>query len=746
MKKQRNNLHYPLFVAALVAVISGCGGESDDTNNSNNMSQHIVIETRAALDEANIDSLTTIDLSDVVKTEENIELQLDTVTPLSEHNKCSVISMKGLSYTVETDISQVCRFEYTVVPMEAKYRGKAYGSSEVVVSDNGSERIAPIARKTIQGESISIDLSPYLPSGAALNSASLELRGITESGELGSVSSFGNTISYVAPINTSGQVQIYYTALDDTTGMLYSGVIYTAISLDANSAPSATLNSVLEDHYLSEGRSFTVDVSSYISDPDGDELQLTDVYTGENGWARVLPQSTIFAYSPSFSGTHHVTYVVTDKRGGYAIGSLSFDVSSYSSIYDSVNDKTFMAPLTFFDIEQSEGVYSSVYSEDGSQGKAGFYPLFTRSLGESYCTTRGGFLPTMSDLLALFNGELGGQSVWSSQYKWPSGSAYMASDGSVSLFNGGVTSDMVGYVSCLQPNFSATDYSFINEFLQADWNVPTMILAVASDGENEFPFPAKNYALEAEVIDTNPVGLESYVEVEVSNNRVLIRKTSDMVRTVKVKVTDPSVQGVIDETTLIVGLVECPSTVTVADTQVLGCVPVIYARDSNKAFTAALSDAILERIGLDLYQGRPDYFISTNTIPNYTYLNPGIIFSYSWSEYISTAEIHQNLCDIYNESSIGGRVNWVIADTRYDTTRPATEYLVGTFASDLSSWMAQQGVGSVGQTGQGYLVNNKGFVQQVNQYSDQSRVIYQGGRSPYESFKEFSYLTCFSPY
>ena len=756
MKRQKRNLSYQLFVAALIAGISGCGNESGNESDDNKISQHIVIETRAALDEASVDSLTTIDLSNAVKTEENIDLRLESITPLSEHNECIVQSMKGLKYTVETDVSQVCRFEYTVIPMEAQYSGKAYGTSEVLVSDNGSDRIAPIAKQMTQGQILLIDIEPYLPIGAQLDPTSLELRGVTDSGELGEAVAINNTIEYTAPNNTFGQAQIYYTALDNSSGMLYSGIIYIAISLDANTAPIADKNSELEALYMSDiilgGRN--INVESYVNDPDGDTLQLIDVYTATSGWAKVLPNSTSFFYTPNEVGMHNITYVVSDRRGGLAIGTLYFEVETYRSIYDSVNNKTFLPTLTFSELEDSDGVFTSISSEDGSKGKAGNYPIFSRSLAEAYCITKGTILPTTAELVALFNGELEGQAVWSSEYKWPAGSSYMTSDGSVSLFNGAITTDSAGYFSCAQKDFSPTEYSFVKSHAQADFGSPFLVTASATYNGNEFILPEEKYDLQVGTITTNPPALESLVEVSIDKNRVTIDRTNDSVKTASVKISDPSVQGAIDELVLVAGVTECPADVSVLDTQTLGCVPVIYevtspeGNDSTEAFTVALSDTILERLGLDLYQDQPSYFRSSNSIPNYTYLDPIEIFDVigTWQEYEATAQIHQRLCDIYNENAVAGRQNWAIGSTRSDYNDIVIDPIWGgTLAYDFTMWMSAETGRDVSEIGQGHLVNNLGNVRQNNQYSDLNKGHFQGGL-PYEDYKQWQFLTCWSPH
>lgn len=748
--------HKIVMAAFLCFSIVGCGGESSQDSNTNNPTepeqQYALIETRHSVESAGVDSTTTIDLSSYIRSEDTNELELVSLSPLSGHNLCEVLDTEGLTYSIETDVAQVCRFEYVVKTTQEDMVGDAHGVSEVTVSDTQTERVATIGKSVIQSEKLTLNMDLYLPDGALLDSDSLELRGATESGELGTASAEGNVITYVAPNDTSGTVQLYYTAVDVNTNILYSGLIYIAISLDGNTAPNADQNVEMSDRYLSDGFTFLIDVDGYISDPDGDELQLIDVYAHGNGWAVVNNMSTSFNYTPDFSGLHNISYVVTDKRGGYAIGTLIINIDSYRNIYDNANNKEFLPTLTFDEIIAMDGAYSGTNGEDGVKGFPGVYPTFDRELANAYCVTKGAILPTTSELLALFSGELEGKPVWSTEYKWPSGAYYITTDGSVSLFDGDTNSSVqAGYLSCLVADFSPAEYNFSKEYYSTEWDEPVSIVASAASGDSLYPLEEESYDLEVEILETFPEGLESQVEFHVYYNQIIFTQSGDQeVSTIRARVTDPSVQGEIDETEVIVGVAECPSDVSIQDTQTLGCIPVIYIEGYSSAFTGALSDNIFLRLGIDVNSDeRPSFYRSSDTYPNYTYLDPEVVFDIKTSDYnlSSNSSIHRSICNLYNKAHVGGRTNWVMyrASSYDDILANDFDQWEGTVASRLTTWMTDETGLPSSMVGQGYL---KSYIpddalRQHNQYFNQNQGVYQGG-APYRSELEWQFLTCYS--
>ena len=748
-----------LLAAFLSIFILGCGEDSPPRNDF----ESIIIETQNSFDSSSTASRSIIDLSKSIKSKSNVNLQLAKIVPLSRYNQCNVLDVVGLTYTVETNTPQICRFEYTVVPSNENINGKGWGVSEVAVSDGDIEKLPPYGRALIQGTTTNISL--ILPEGALLDPDSLELRGTTysefEGDNLGEVSAEGNIIRYTAPITTYGQVQIYYTAVNDITGTLYSGVVYVAISLDANGNPTAELNRQLDSISLVETTSLTIDVEDFVYDIDGDKLQLVDVYTHGTGWARIDPMSTSFVFTPTKTGTHHIAYVVSDRRGGYAIGTVFFNARKYDSIYDAVQEKTFTPTFDAKDIESVSGIYTETFLETGSFGFEGFYPTFSPSLAENYCTIRGLLLPSVDELKRLYENPLGSDSAWESKYKWPTGVPYVGVDGYFSL-NDGSSSALgeynAGFVSCIYDDTDPSSYYFESRYLSAGWGNNVMITALRKFGENDLAqLPADRFELEATVISTVPAGLNDSVTTETKENTVMINNPANNVRSAIIDVTDPSVKGTPDTVRIYVGVVECPSDVSVVETQVLGCVPVIYNRDDDIAFSAAMSNRILDRIGFDMSTEKPLFIRESGTSPNYMYSN-GYIFDETPESFQSNAinkKFYGQLCEIFNFNIIGGRTNWtaMLDDDILHTDYTSETHWNGNLAQELTNWMSKATGLATRWVGQGYLLNFNGpYLRQVNQYQARNYGQIQGGYAPAEtgggasnSEVEWQYVTCVSP-
>lgn len=613
--KQRVLMNRPIrFKPAsplLALLLTACGGEetssSYDGGESGPTTTDITIQTQNTLDRAPEGERVTIDLSEHVRSNDTKALTLTAVTPMSDYNHCDVLDIQGLTFKVSTSQAQVCRYDYRVEPSQSDLSGTGTGISQVVVSDaydGTQETLTPISKTVTESKTIDIDVSETLPSGFALDEDSLDLTSdMTDPGE---ITVEGNIIRYTAPEDTAGTTQIYYTAVNETTAEVLPGLIHIAVSLSGNTAPVAQLEPEMNPRVLTDSPdgSFEFDVAQYVVDAEGDNVQLIDVYTHGLGFADIHPLSTAFTYTPNGTGTQSLTYVVTDHRGGVGVGTLVFEVDAYYAIYDASQDLTFEPTYTQEEISAMNGVYSDLHWENGTQGEVGYHPVFDRELAEAYCQTRGLVLPTRSQLSTLFTGELAREPVFTSQYQWPSGAPYIASDGWVSLSNGqSSTATANGYVFCIQYIASASDYSFTESIVPAQWDSEVIIAASAetSDG-NQVPLPTEAYDLQATVVSTLPEGRESQVNVDIDGNRVTVSTLFPEIKTATVTLTDPSVQGSIDEVSLVVGLAQCDNSLDFETMQRLGCVPVIHFRDTTEAFTGSLTNNTQLSIGFDCTQ------------------------------------------------------------------------------------------------------------------------------------------------
>ncbi|MCW8336389.1 Ig-like domain-containing protein [Vibrio paucivorans] len=744
-------------VCLLLALLYGCGGdesssEGQDEGGGGEESIAILAQDAVAFVEEGVRE--TIDLSDYVTSSGTSPLRLDKVSALSDYNHCEVLDVDGLTFEVETPTAQVCRFEYFVVPANASGEGQAVGMSQLVVSDTEGELLTPLSRNLGQSDTTVIDLSVTLPSGAELDENSLELIGETGSGELGVVTSEGNRVTYTAPSDTSGMVQIYYTAVDDQIGTVFNGAIYIAISLDGNGAPIAEMDVGLGELVLAETDEIVIDVADYVSDPDGDDVQLLDVYS--QGFGSVVIEegiSTRFTYKPDGIGSHYLAYVVYDHRNGYAIGTLSLDVVSYSSIYDSVQDLTFFPTYTMNELEASGGVYSDLFWEGGGTGQPGYYPVFDRELAEAYCLTKGLYLPSLHELSGLYNGILENNSVYESEYLWPAGMSYLASDGSISLYDGIPTNAESGFFSCITPPIGGPeDYSFASPYLATDWREKVTLFASQELNGHQIPLPEELYELKIEIIATVPEGMEDQVTFSNTLNSITVHRSNTDVTSATLRVTDPMVAGTTDEVLLVVGLAKCPAGTTVEQTQYLACIPVVSVENTSYKFTLAIPDDILYQIGLhEIQNARPTWLQYSNTTPDYSYYDPDKLFNTTTQEdfELNNNGFGQKFCDILNAAQVDGRTNWSVAQrTNHAGPTYNLYFSEGDLITEFTKWMAAVTGINPAELGQGWLSYNdygsEVYVRQFNQFSDLPYGVYQGGEPYATQYASWQYITCFS--
>lgn len=731
-------------------LLLGCGGEDNQASSyisegEEELQTEIVeIQTQDSIDVFPEDEYVEVDLTPHIKVEGGTNLELSSVMTLSSYNNCTLTGVRGLTFAVKTSVPQVCRFEYKVNSSEAGVKGSSTGVSQLVISDDytGVEKpLPPLSKMVTESQTILIDLSETLPDGFVVDEDSVELIGNIE--DLGEASVSDNSIRYIAPSDTSGVVQIFYTAVNEATQQLLPGSIHVAISLGGNSAPIAELEPPMEDRVLTDSPdgSFNFDVSQYISDVDGDKLQLIDVYTHGLGFAKVLPLSMEFNYTPNMSGEHYLTYVVTDHKGGYGVGTLVFDVLSYRSIYSKAQTVTFSPTFTQSEISSMNGAYSALYWENGTQGAPGYHPVFDQELAQAYCVTRGKVLPSRIQLRELYTDELGAESVFLSSYQWPAGSPYIASDGWVSLATGehGSTNEE-GYISCVDVKAAPTEYSFNEEIVPAKWGGETIIVASTMSETGElFPLPLEEYELEATVMNTLPVAMESKVLVSIVDNKLTITSENAEVKSAEILVTDPSVQGELSEVSITVGLAQCNPDLDFETMQRLGCVPVVYFDETPSAFTAALSDDAMKAIGFNPNE-LLSQFSKTNTTPDYTYYDSHVWPSLSFD----TVDQGQLLCDIFNENLIGARQNWQVREA-YSPVPSGTRYpYSGTVASKVTEWMSLHTGFNTQNIGQGFLATHEGTLIQHNQYGGENDGVYRGDGGT-NSSTQWQFISCYSP-
>ncbi|MCG9778835.1 Ig-like domain-containing protein [Photobacterium damselae] len=754
----------------------GCGGDNNSDSKPKPKPKPISVTSQDAIKYTQPKQIITVDLSSKVKANNGTALVLTGVKPLSTTaEKCDINSINGLKFTVASSQIGVCRFSYSVAPASEQFTGMSSSISQVVFTEKNSESdsLVPISKTMKPATSIDIDLSDSLPVGFKLDSANMDLLGDTKSGDLGSYSSEGNIIKYAAPSDTSGVIRLYYTATNLSATEVKPGIIYIAIGQDTNSSPYVQQVVKLEPMALIDSEK-TLDISKYVSDPDKDAVRLFEVFNNGLGTVSISDDSHI-TFKPDAIGEQYISYIVTDDKGGYGVGQLSFDVSAYPSIYDENQKLEFTPTYTKADLDRVSGSYSDQYLEDGSTGIPGYTPTFNEDLAQAYCVTKGMILPTKHQLSVLYQDKLGHNSVFYSKFQWPAGRDYMTIDHhSLSLHDGNDHVMTNGYVSCIHLTAPASQYSFDNEYIATKWNASKIVTASTMD--HGYRYPLHDYNLTYEVVSTQPAGREADVKLNIKGNIVTPIATAPGVVSAVVKISDPvHVQGDRPETKLLIGIIACPDDVGFIDTQVLGCVPIMSVGKNNELASIALPDSILSSMGLDI-DSQPDRFSKTNTVPNYSWIEASQLNDNKVDEFShSTGKYIQKFCDILNANSIKGRTNWSWNQTinendypgkgswYYDDMKHQAMTFQGDIATEAVHWvMDATGLDSA-VVGQGWLIKPGTFfqknntltgIQQLNQRGAKPFGFIEGDQWPPKldkwkdvKAKEFQnqFIVCYSP-
>lgn len=387
----------------------------------------------------------TIELSHYVTVTEGASVELNDVSLLTDNDACSspkkTNSDFSLSFSAQVDGHVLCRYEYSVNAIANDSIEKTKSS---VVSVMGTTSSAPV-------------LTP-VPYVVELNSSSVtvhikiddELANVGDSYPQGyvlsdeyvllgdgsvTVDSHLRTISYTAV--SEGPHQIIY-QLEDPDGTEHRyGLIDIAVSDSLNQGPVADKRATYPDEVQAR-QALDIDVSPFVSSPDGDDFQLQHVNSFDANVAIKDPldvSSKVFTFEATVAGDYYVSFVVIDHKGGMDIGLMKVVVydpeqnAKWLPISYSLN--VYSAPLTFAEAEQQgENLESVSWHYDSSYSPSIKMPLPNFTDAETFCAKQGR-LPTSDELVELHANE-----PPSDKHNWPGRFPYWASDnGTPALVN-----------------------------------------------------------------------------------------------------------------------------------------------------------------------------------------------------------------------------------------------------------------------------------------------------------------------
>jgi hypothetical protein len=443
----------PIASLLLLGLI-GCGGEGDNGSfTTDNVLAPLASDAFNQLSMA--DGQTEVSLKEAVVDPQGLRVTLESVTV--SHSDCPAptsINREQLSFTLEADVPDMCFYDYTVKnhPKESVHAKSASAQSNVMINlTSDPALLAPKSETAQVGDTIIISVGdPVLTAGYTLDSEVVVLGDGVASGD-------GTTDEITYEANAQGVTRLVYTMTNADGSSLLMGTVDVAVSGPGNHAPEvegAWFTEQSDGSSYEMNTSYTFDLSPYVTDVDGDDIQLIQV----EAWNATVdlaapndPSNLSFTFDTSHAGVHYVTYVVSDHKGGYGVAQVRIEVYDPSAVSTwgdiQMGLKLFFGPLTASEAQSSETVMTSSHFDTNGANVA----TFNFSHAEDSCQDKGR-LPTSDELIDLANYN-NGPDVSDG---WPVDLAYWASNGGtgelIDLTDGSVeTATSVGgyYVACM---------------------------------------------------------------------------------------------------------------------------------------------------------------------------------------------------------------------------------------------------------------------------------------------------------
>ncbi|EHJ9985788.1 Ig-like domain-containing protein [Vibrio parahaemolyticus] len=437
-----------IFMGTALLLLGGCGGEDNSSQTSSSIMAPLAGDAFEVLSKN--DGQTTVSLKDVVIDPQGLPLTLESVVATGQDCEApSVINKQALTFTVDNAKPELCFYRYSVKnhPAQASLAKTSEANSYVLKSASATSLLPPLSETTQVDMPITVNI-------AAVTGYTLDSEVVVLGDGSAVADSTASTITYTP--DAQGVTRLIYTMTSDDGTDMMVGVIDVAVSDEGNTAPAVVpveLTTQPDDAGLYNiNESYTIDLSGYVSDADGDDVQLIQVEAWNASVALAAPEDTSnlsFTFQTSEPGAHYVTYVVSDHRGGYGVEQVRIEVYDLTSVatWDDIQKgvKLFSAPLTQSEALISEEAFTSSHIDSNGSNVA----TFSFAQAQSLCESKG-HLPTSADLVELYGFE-GGPTTKG----WPTDIAYWADDGGtaalINLASGATETESASghYVTCL---------------------------------------------------------------------------------------------------------------------------------------------------------------------------------------------------------------------------------------------------------------------------------------------------------
>lgn len=517
---KRNSSLSVLTSVSLATLLTACNGGSEGGSDNPVITSPV---DNTAIFSANIGNnaivgeRTSINVNGYVNTSDDSEFEITSVESLSG-DACQVVSSGSTSFDVSSNETQDCLYQYRVSPMSSSAQSESY-VRVASASTYASTSLPRITASTTENQEIIIDLETEL--GASMPDNSYELQEQMVVIGNGSATYLDSQRIQFMPTG-KGQSEIFYSYESDSA--IKQGTISVSVSeLTENTPPTA--NAFAHQELIKLGESTTIDVASYVSDLDGDNVQLVSVEDFNSTIALLSPTdvaNTQFTFKSTTPGAHDVAYTVSDHMGGYTTSVARIEVEPDFSLiqdwedivtYDPVIDTEirFFAPMTKVYADYVNASYTSTYTENGEYGlKDAEVVTQTLTQARQYCKVRGGRLPLQRELETLIANETSAFS----NHNWPTSKKYWTAENvsetnaaTVNLNDGlaGNQSKTVAmYTTCVDLNDGVQDFSVKATYVEGSGNEYAYLLSATDpDGNPASYADIELYSLEQKGVFEN---------------------------------------------------------------------------------------------------------------------------------------------------------------------------------------------------------------------------------------------------
>ncbi|WHT05021.1 Ig-like domain-containing protein [Vibrio parahaemolyticus] len=484
-------------------VLTAC--KSEDTNN-------IItdrVESGSAINAQDIMRMAEPNSNVKIKIDKNVtasdlasSVKLSSVENVSSNQDCEVENISDFEFQVKTGAPTVCTLKYNV----SNGQSSATAYARMLIQDKTAINKSSLESFTIPPKSFSVDadsctsisLQDIVPDGVNIQ-PNVEVIG---NGTVSSIDSSSNTLNYCA--TDVGISRLFYSALDSVSNQYYIGTLLIGVSVDGNQSPEVSSFSYYFDpanmlRAVPAYEEVVIDVNEFVSDPDGDLLQIVDMQSSD---ATVSPydesdfHNTKIKFIAKIPGQYYVNYLISDHNGGYGVGVIDVRVSSPISDYyhdtgDIETSFTLSSPL----VESLSNKYGFDYKAttlvDGFVTDPLSIALYEAETANAYCKARGGRLPSFAEITSITQSRSNQLALSAT---WPEGLSYWLYDvgaDETSIYKDGTGSvsnsekDVLAAVSCL--NLNIRDFEIRNPFYVITGTYKDLeVTYTDSSGESKF--------------------------------------------------------------------------------------------------------------------------------------------------------------------------------------------------------------------------------------------------------------------